>query len=227
MDLKRLSQILKNDYIKTIILAIILFVGVFAFWFGLRLAFQTEFPFLAVASGSMEPVFYRGDLIIVQGGLNFTELNAAPEDAQPPGEVIVFYRPGTSRPTIYWPVAGEAHLIVHRAVNKTENNGTWYFQTKGDNNTGNDSWYGSETWQGRISEKLLVGKVVGKVPWLGHIPLFMHENTFLAALIIGFLFVVLIIVDFIFPKKGDEKSRGQEEKLLNNTISKNRAPKNR
>ncbi|MFQ6087149.1 MAG: hypothetical protein ACE5OV_03925, partial [Candidatus Bathyarchaeia archaeon] len=68
---------MKNEYIQTIVLAIILFVGVFAFWFGLRFAFQTEFPVLAVASGSMEPVFYRGDLIIVQGGLNFTELNAA------------------------------------------------------------------------------------------------------------------------------------------------------
>lgn len=222
MDLKRLSQILKNDYIKTIILAIILFVGVFAFWFGLRLAFQTEFPLLAVASGSMEPVFSRGDLIIVQGGLNFTELNAAPKDAQPPGEVIVYYHPRYGRPPIYLPVAGtEAYLIVHRAVEKDQlENGTWIFETRGDANFGNDPW-------SPIRQDYIVGKVIGKVPWLGHIPLFMHENPILAALIIGFLFVVLIIVDFIFPEKGDEKTRGQEEKLLNNTINKNRAPKNR
>lgn len=223
MDLKRLSQILKNDYIKTIILAIILFVGVFAIWFGLRLAFQTEFPFLAVASGSMEPVFYRGDLIVVQGGLNFTELNAAPKDAQPPGEVIVYYHPRYGRaPPIYLPVAGTAtHLIVHRAVEKYQlENGTWYFYTRGDANFGNDPW-------SPIGQDYIVGKVIGKVPWLGHIPLFMHENPILVALIIGFLFVVLIIVDFIFPEKGDEKSRGHEEKLLNNTVSKNRAPKNR
>ncbi len=177
---------------------------------------------LAVASGSMEPVFYRGDLIIVQGGLNFTELNAAPKDAQPPGEVIVFYHPRYGRPPpVYLPVAGtETHLIVHRAVEKYQlENGTWYFYTRGDANWGNDPW--------KIRQDYIVGKVIGKVPWLGNIPLFMHENPILAASIIGFLFVVLIIVDFIFPEKGDEKSRGQEEKLSNNTISNNRGPKNR
>lgn len=215
MKSERLSKILKSNYMETIILTIILFVGVFAFWFGLRLAFQTEFPLLAVASGSMEQFLYRGDLIIVQGGLNFTELNAAPEDAQPPGEVIVFYDPRYDRAPVYLPVAGETNLIVHRAVGKVENNGTWYFQTKGDNNFGTDHWSGPETWQGKISEKLLVGKVVGKAPWLGHIPLFMHENSILAALIIVSLLVVLIIMDFIFPQKGDDQTKGQEEKLLN------------
>jgi len=148
----------------------------------------------------------RGDLIIVQGGLNFTELNAAPKDAQPSGEVIVFYDPKESRPSISLPVAGEVHLIVHRAVSKVENNGTWYFQTKGDNNTPNDFWYGSETLNGMISEKLVVGKVVGKVPWIGHIPLFMHENPTLATLIIVFLFAIFILVDFVFPQKKSAKT---------------------
>ncbi|MFQ5758633.1 MAG: hypothetical protein ACE5IF_03030, partial [Candidatus Bathyarchaeia archaeon] len=152
------------------------------------------------------------DLIVVQGGLNFTELNVAPKDVQPPGEIIVFYHPQSARPPIFLPVAGsDTYLIVHRAISKDENNGTWYFQTRGDNNAGADHWSGEETWKGWISEKLLVGKVVGKVPWLGHIPLFMHENYILATLIIGSLFVVLIIVDFIFPKKRDEKTGGQEE----------------
>lgn len=218
MNLKRLLEILKSDYIGTIVLAIVLFVGVFAFWFGLRLAFQTEFPLLAVASGSMETFLYRGDLIIVQGGLNFAELNAAPEGAQLSGEVIVFYDPRFGIEPFHLPVAGETHLIVHRAISKVENDGTWYFQTKGDNNFSNDSWFGEETFEGKISEKLLVGKVVGKVPWFGHIPLFMHENSILATLLIAFLFVFLIVMDFILPQKRDEKTRGQEEKLLNINI---------
>ena len=216
----KIRDLLRNENVQTIILMAIIIAGIAAFWFGLRFAFQTEFPLLAVASGSMEPVFYRGDLIIVQGGLNFTELNAAPKNAQRPGEIIVFYDPRYDRAPIYLPVAGEARLIVHRAISKVENNGTWYFQTKGDHNIGADHWSGPETWKGKISEKLLVGKVVGKVPWLGHVPLFMHENSILAALIIGFLVGVLIIVDFIFSQKGDEKTRGQEEKLLNTAISK-------
>ncbi|MFQ6068813.1 MAG: S26 family signal peptidase [Candidatus Bathyarchaeia archaeon] len=231
MNLKRLSQLLKNDYIQTIILAIILFVGVFAFWFGLRLAFQSDFPLLAVASGSMEPNLYRGDLIIVQGISDFSELHVGlytfPNGTlnPNPGEAVVYYHPESDRPPpIYLPIAGtEAHLIVHRAVEKNQlENGTWEFETKGD-----ASWGSSYDPWGPIRQDLIVGKVVGKVPWLGHIPLFMHENPISATLIIGFLFVVLIIVDFVFPEKEDEKTKGQEEKLLNNTISKKRVPKDR
>lgn len=217
-----MRDLLRNETVQTIILIAITIAGVAAFWFGLRFAFQTDFPLLAVASGSMEPVFYRGDLIIVQGGLNFTELNAATKDVQPAGEIIVFYDPRYGGPPIYLPVAGtNTRLIVHRAISKVENNGTWYFQTQGDRNPSPDHWSGPETLGDKVSEKLLVGKVVGKVPWLGHVPLFMHENHILAISVIVLLFVVLIIVDFIFPKKGDEKTVGQEEKVLNIIVSNN------
>jgi signal peptidase len=192
--------------------------GVFAFWFGLRFAFQTDFPLLAVASGSMEPVFYRGDLIVVQGGLNFAELHAATKDAQPPGEIIVFYDPRYGRVPIYLPVAGQdTRLIVHRAISKIENDGTWYFQTQGDNNHNADSWSGPETLNGRISEKLVVGRVIGNAPWLGHIPLFMNEHYLLVTSVIVVLFVVLIVADFIFPKKESEKEEEQGEKTSNTT----------
>lgn len=183
---------------RTIILVVILLISVFAFWFGLRFAFRTEFPLLAVASGSMIPTLDVGDLILVQGFSNACKVNAA---SYPEGDIIVFHKPGR-----------ENELIVHRAVSKVENNSIWYFQTKGDYNSNTDHWSGPETWEGNISEKLLVGKVVGKVPWLGHIPLFMRTPS--GILIIVFLFIVLIIVDFIFPKKRDEKTGGQEEKSL-------------
>ncbi len=201
MKSKKLSRILKNDYIQTIVLTVILFGGIFAFWFGLKFGLQTEFPLLAVASGSMEPVLYRGDLILVQGGLNFTELNAAPKDAPTPGEVIVYYDPRYGK-DLY-------HLIVHRAAEKFQHeNGTWYFYTKGDASSGSsyDPW-------SPIRQDFIVGKVIGKVQWLGHIPLYMHENRTLAALIIVLLFAFLIITDFIFPKKKKNKTAGEEEKL--------------
>ncbi len=209
MKSKRLSKIFKNDYVQTIILTIILFGDIFAFWFGLKFVLQTEFPLLAVASGSMEPVLYRGDLILVQGGLNFTELNAAPKDAQNPGEVIVYYDPRYGQ-DLY-------HLIVHRAAEKFQHeNGTWYFYTKG------DASYGSsyDPWS-PIRQDYIVGKIIGKVQWLGHIPLYMHENRILAALVIVLLFAFLIVADFIFPQKKKEKTMGQEEKQSNATITKN------
>jgi signal peptidase len=173
--------------VKTIILAALLLVGIFAFWFGLKMALKTEFPLLAVASGSMEPTLNIGDLIIVQGITNASEVKAAP---YPEGDIVVFYRPGTNE------------LIVHRVIKKVNNNGVWYFQTKGDANDSPDRWAGHDTYNRMISEKLLVGKVIKNVPWFGHIPLFMH--TPLGIFVVISLFVILIVIDFIFPSKRDE-----------------------
>jgi signal peptidase I len=200
---ERVSKILKSDYMETIILTVILFAGVFAFWFGLRLGLRNDFPLLAVASGSMEPFLYRGDLIVVQGVSNFSELRAEfyrfPNGTvnPNPGEVVVYYDPRYGK-DIY-------HLIVHRAVNKNLENGTWYFDTKGD-----ASWGSSVDPWGPIREDFVIGKVIGKAPWIGQIPLFMHENPYLAIIVIILLFAALVIVDFIFPQKKD-KDKDKEE----------------
>jgi len=212
-------DLLKNETVQTIILIAIIIAVVATFWFGLRFALRTDYPLLAVASGSMVPTLYEGDLIIVQGISNFSELHVGVyklpnRTLNPnPGEAIVFYDPRSGRIPVYLPVAGPgARLIVHRAISKVENNdGTWYFQTQGDNNTSPDRWSGPDTLDGRISENLMVGKVVGKVPWLGHIPLFMHENRISATIVIILLFVVLIVVDFVFPKKRKEKQKVDKE----------------
>jgi signal peptidase len=190
-----ISRILKSSYVKTILLAIILLAGVFAFWFGLKAFFRTDYPLLAVASGSMMPTLNIGDLIVVQGILDASKVKAAPA---PEGDIIVFRKPGA-----------ESELIVHRAISKVENNGVWYFQTKGDHNPTSDRWIGQNTWNYMISEKLLVGKVVSIVPWLGHIPLFMRTPT--GIVIIISLIALLIIIDFIFPSRKNEKAESQEK----------------
>ncbi|MDH4221344.1 MAG: hypothetical protein OEV19_01220, partial [Candidatus Bathyarchaeota archaeon] len=77
----KLAELLRKDYVQTVIMVIITIVIVIVFWYGLRFAFRTEHPLLAVASGSMEPVLYEGDLILVQGVQNALEIRVAPKDA--------------------------------------------------------------------------------------------------------------------------------------------------
>ena len=208
MKSKRLSQIFKSEYTQTIILVAVLFVGIFAFWFGLKFALQTEFPMLAVASGSMEPTLYRGDLIIVQGGLNFAELHVGfyrlPNGTlnPTPGEIIVYYDPRHGK--------DPNHLIVHRAVEKYQHeNGTWFFYTKGDYRSGLDHDPWTEPYG--LRQDYIVGKVIGKVPLVGHIPLFMRTQT--GILLIIFLFIILILVDLFVPSKRKEKVKDAKEKL--------------
>jgi len=178
-------------------IAILYMIFLLAVWFGPRVVFRTNYPLLAVASGSMIPTLQVGDIIVVQGVPDANEIYAAPK---PNGTMIVFYRPSVPRGGPFLFFAGEDELIVHRAIAKVENGGTWYFQTQGDNTKTNpvpDYWGGPypDTWQGMISEKLLVGKVVGLVPWVGNLPLFIRTPQGLALIV--FLFILILLIEFI------------------------------
>lgn len=189
----KLLKVLKNSYVRIAVLYIIILL---ALWFGPRVAFRTNYPLLAVASGSMIPTLQVGDLIMVQGVPDANEIYAAPK---PDGAMIVFYRPSAPRGGPFLFYTGE-ELIVHRAIAKVENGGMWYFQTQGDNprtNPGPDYWGGSypDAWNGMVSERLLVGKVVGVVPWVGNLPLFMRTPQGLALIV--FLFILILLIEFI------------------------------
>ncbi len=182
----KIRELLKNEIIQTAILMVIVIGGVAGFWFGLRFALRTEYPVLAVASGSMEPVLYRGDLIIVQGVVNASDIKAGYLDAEEPGDIIIFHE---------W-TYHDGDLIVHRAVQKIpQADGSFYFKTKGDK-----YWHPGDTstdpWE--VKESNIVGRYVGKVSWLGYVPLFMREVAFPFLLTpVGFLTVILIILGLI------------------------------
>ena len=171
----RWRNIFKNSYVKTVILAVIIIGGVMGFWLGLKAGLRTEYPLLTVASGSMVPTLNVGDLIAVQGVENSSALNVAPK---PDGEIIVFRSPRI-----------EGELIVHRAIYKefNEDDRLWYFRTQGDANFGPDNWWGSETWNGMISQNRIVGRVIGKAPLIGYIPLYIRTRE-------GIILVVILII---------------------------------
>lgn len=184
----KLSKMLKNSYVQTIILAAILLGSVFTFWFGLKTALRTDYPLLAVASPSMVPTLNVGDLIVVQGIQNASEVNVAP---RPDGTIIVFHKSNDP---------GE--LIVHRAIEKEFRNGTWYFTTRGDANSG------SASWETEFPQSQVVGKVVGIVPWIGNVPLFIRTTQGLVFIIL--LFAIILLIEYIpvILKKARAENQG-------------------
>ncbi|AJC71524.1 signal peptidase [Thermococcus guaymasensis DSM 11113] len=60
--------------------------------YGLKLVMGTDSPLVIVISGSMEPVFYRGDVVLLK--------SASPEDIHV-GDVIVYNAPSYSYPIIH------------------------------------------------------------------------------------------------------------------------------
>jgi len=203
--LKRLksSRLWKNCYIKIAISMLVVLSSIIAFWFCLKAALKSEYPLLPVDAGSMNPTLNVGDLVIVQGLSDASEIKAE----KPDGDIIVFRRP--SNPD---------ELLVQRAINKTLVDGVWYFRTQADN-ASSPYWvyeglYAEDTWEGGyFHEKFLIGKVVGKTPYLGYIPLYM--NVFLRTPEAMFLLIVLLCLLILlkYPSLLKKKLKPQTKAL--------------
>jgi signal peptidase I len=207
----------RKEYIKSAAAIGVIVIVVLGFFVGLSFALNAEVPVRVVESGSMcvpydafcdgwshafSPTLHIGDIILIEG--------VKPEDINanyPNSDIIVYQNP--TNPT--------ATPIVHRVVAKYQVDGVWYFQTKGDGNgtpypeTVSSSEYDSNTlWhtgQG-VPQNLVLGKVVMRIPYFGHITLFLRNNSWGLPLIIA-LIAILLLIEFIVPfiKKGQAKKK--------------------
>ena len=187
----KLVELFRRDDVQTVIMLAIVVVSVFAFWYGLRFAFKTEQPLFYVDGISMLPTLQDGDLVLVQGEQNACKIHAAPKEADPPGDILIFYSRLGKR-------------IVHRAIDKRNEGNIWYFETRGDNNLASD---------GEIPEQNVVGKVVGRVPLLGYVFMFFEPLRVKVALIL--LWIILLMIVEFFPRlrKKDEESQPETKPL--------------
>lgn len=114
-----------------------------------------------VVSGSMEPEFYRGDIVVVEKanlfGLGIQEFD--PNDVQV-GDIVVY--------NAEW--VDEA--VIHRVINITEINGSTYFVIKGDNNDVPDPYYVSPD---QITDRVVtLGDDPLIIPYIGNITLWLR-----------------------------------------------------
>lgn len=124
-------------------------------WKGLILFSYSESPLVVVLSGSMEPAFYRGDVLY---------LTNYPDEPVRVGDIVVFKVEGRDIP------------IVHRVLKVHESvNGTIKFLTKGDNNPVHDRglYAQGQDW---LTPKHLLGRAKGYVPYIGQITIIMNDN---------------------------------------------------
>lgn len=183
-----IKRLWKSEYFQTAIMIVLIVIVVLGFWFGSRIILNTDYPMLAVASGSMSlpqgvpddgwsrpfaETLHTGDLILIEG-LNVSNIYAAP---YPNGTIIVFHHLSSDE------------LIVHRAIEKITINDKVYYVTKGDGNPGQDP--------GNIPAENVVGKVIFRIPWVGHLALFMRNSS--GVYLIIALIIILIIIELLIP----------------------------
>lgn len=133
----------KKDYFKSkegssnsepkSVIALVIIV-ILAIWFALGI-----FPIkpIAIATGSMTPAINIGDVAIIKK-CNPNNLKV--------GDIIEYQMPDFT--------------VVHRIVEIKQENGKFYFTTKGDNNSSND--------KNLVTEEQLIGKCLFKIKYLGY-----------------------------------------------------------
>ncbi len=143
----------KKETRETVLYIFIGLVVAYALNTGLGYALDTQKPVMAVVSGSMEPTFYKGDLIVSKG-VPATSLNV--------GDVIVYEN------------RFRGIDVVHRVI-AIENGGPHlYFYTKGDNNPESDQKSGLAP---PVMDEWVRGKVVLVIPKLGWLKVILTEMT--------------------------------------------------
>jgi signal peptidase len=140
-------------------------------WKGLMVVSGCESPVVVVLSGSMEPGFWRGDIL-------FLWLGSSPFRV---GEIILFKNEGHDVP------------IVHRIIKVHQKaDGTTDLLTKGDNNVDDDRgiYPPGQRW---LNEKFIVGRAVGYLPSVGYVTLVMNDYPFFKFALLGALGVMSLM----------------------------------
>ncbi len=196
---KEKKPVSRKKIIIAVVLISIAFFGSFLVYFILQISFNTESPIVVVVSGSMEPQIHEGDLLFVMGIEPENIKNGTIEDKD--GDIIVFNAQGL------WPLA-PIEPIVHRVIEKYQINNTWYFRTKGDANALPDPE--------EFPETRVIGVVVGGIPYIGWVKIFLTESGLLIPLlvIISALLIISIVRDIYKGDDDDQDEKNKEEQEI-------------
>ncbi|KAJ2914978.1 hypothetical protein MD484_g5458, partial [Candolleomyces efflorescens] len=185
---------------RHVLLQVLNFASVIAsglmIWKGLGVITNSESPIVVVLSGSMEPAFYRGDLLFLT--------NPSSEQYKT-GDITVYKIPGADIPIVHRVL--ETHDVPPRidirqytksaARSKASTNTDGSEQdnqlllTKGDNNYVDDI----ELYQGLewLEKKHIVGKVRGFLPYVGYVTIAMNDFPQLKYALLGGLGLLALI----------------------------------
>ena len=219
-SLGKFLKVYVRGLLRVLVLATVIISGA---WLILRTELNTEESVIPVCNADMctaqpqcsgfwdvfQPTLHVGDLVLVRG-VKASAVNAA----YPDSDVLVFH-------------AAEQDLqgsepVITRVVEKEEQNGTTYFRTKADGEGTHkwpekpdmfecDQWYGGQgnyTLNGMVSEKLLVGRVVFRIPWVGHLTILVGSSALLVVIV---LVALWLSVEFAVSRVGKEKQEAEPQ----------------
>ncbi len=161
-----------------------------------KIVTNTESPIVVVLTGSMEPAFFRGDLLLV---------THFPEDLYM-GDIIVFKVPNQPIPIVHRAMIIQIHqeqqsepryqlsIIdqVQKALLKQPYDEEFNLLSKGDNNPVNDRGLYPQgvIW---LNRKHIIGKIRAYCPYVGYLTIVINENPILKYSILGLMLLSVMM----------------------------------
>ncbi|ASJ17456.1 S26 family signal peptidase [Thermococcus chitonophagus] len=144
--------------VKEVISTALIILVALGLYSGLRLVLHTNMPLVVVVSGSMEPVFYRGDVVVLEG--------VKPEDVKI-GDVVVY-----KSPLAKYPIIHRVREIKEIVVNGREE---LCFVTWGDNNPIPDLYPTPAGVLDCVPQQAIEAKALLVIPKIGWISIKLRE----------------------------------------------------
>ncbi len=139
-------------------------------WKLLSCVANSASPIVVVLSGSMEPAFHRGDILVLE---NRMHVNV--------GDIVVYNVKGKDIP------------IVHRVMRSHESSKNQMLLTKGDNNPLDDTELYTRNQLYLNRDKELLGKVRAFLPTVGYITILINEKPWIKQVVLGLVGLSSII----------------------------------
>uniref|UniRef100_A0A0X3NVH1 Signal peptidase complex catalytic subunit SEC11 n=1 Tax=Schistocephalus solidus TaxID=70667 RepID=A0A0X3NVH1_SCHSO len=168
-ELKRMNA--RQIYFQILTFGMVL-TSALMIWKSLIVITNSVSPIVVVLSGSMEPAFYRGDLLFL------TNYESEPINV---GDITVFKIEDREIP------------IVHRVLRVHESkNGTVKFLTKGDNNAVDDRglYAPGQDW---LEKKHVMGRAKGFLPYIGMVTIVMNDYPKFKYAALGSLAIFMLV----------------------------------
>ncbi|EGR31324.1 sec11, putative [Ichthyophthirius multifiliis] len=140
-------------------------------WRILMIITYSDSPIVVVLSGSMEPLYYRGDILTLYNR----------EEKIYTGDVVVYKNGDQEIP------------IVHRVIAIQEKDGEdYYILTKGDNNLSDDRglYQNRKIW---LHKKDILGKIKGYCPYLGIVTIILNDYPMVKYVTLGLMGLFVLI----------------------------------
>ncbi|MDD1779234.1 MAG: signal peptidase I [Candidatus Helarchaeota archaeon] len=184
----------KKSIIKTLIIIGIIVGGLVGGFFILCAACNTDTPITVVEGNSMIPTLSQGDIIFLQKPRDLGDVQNG-SHTEKTGDILVYYS------------SYLGFLVIHRVIDKKFENGTWYFNTQGDNDDlpDNQDIY-HLPGDAYLPEDYVKGVMIGRIPWIGNIGIFLRDSG------IGIFLIVIILAYLIISSFFDSKSSKSDKK---------------